>query len=159
MFCEKCGKELHVDASFCSYCGAKVERHDEGKSDNISSDRDDATACTDSSSSSIGKKVLRGLGTVVGVFFFLLAATIGKLIVHDPSVVRVLSYILPGVLVGCVFSLIAHLVYGKYSNSSKTIIKIMIWIVPLTAGVIMGVYGAGICGILLTVVLFFTLKK
>ena len=158
MFCEKCGKELHVNARFCSYCGVKVERYDEGKSDNISPDRNDATACTDSSAS-IGKKCLRGLGTVVGVFFFLLAATIGKLIVHDPSVVRVLSYILPGVLVGCFFSLIAHLVYGKYSNSSKTIIKIMIWVVPLIVGAIVGVYGAGICGILLTIVLFLTLKK
>ena len=40
----------------------------------------------------------------------------------------------------------------------KTIIKIMIWGVPLIVGAIVGVYGAGICGILLTIVLFLTLK-
>ena len=159
MFCEKCGKELHKDASFCSYCGAKVERYDEVKHNTISIERNDAADCADSSSQSIFKKILSGLGTVVSLFIFLLAATIGKQIVHDPSAVRVLSYVLPGVLVGGVFSLIAHFIYGKYSDNTKTSVKLMIWIIPLVAGVIVGVYGAAICGILLVIGLFATSKK
>ncbi|MBQ6831975.1 MAG: zinc-ribbon domain-containing protein [Oscillospiraceae bacterium] len=35
MFCEKCGKALNDDSSFCQYCGAAVERHLEEDMDKV----------------------------------------------------------------------------------------------------------------------------
>lgn len=164
MFCEKCGKELHEGASFCSFCGLKVElpvssipedKIEEPTKIEISPVQEEQPA----SSSSVVKKILSGIGTVVSFLLFATAAVIGKEIAHNGSAARVISYTLPGILTGCVVAGILCAIYSNRQEKTSMAPKVIMWCVSIGAGLLAGIYGAIFLGILGAIIIVFYTRK
>lgn len=158
MYCEKCGKELHDGASFCSFCGRKVESyhiHDEEPYDK----RQEDISTQRNTNGFMRGRIRNGLKTLATIFILALAATIGKLVVHEPSVSKVLSYTLPGVLTGCVVAGIMCMFYSRQKKVVSSLGKWGIWIVSIVGGIIAGVFGAVVCGCVCGLILCFVARK
>lgn len=171
MFCSKCGKQLREDAMYCSYCGEKVrdiKDENQNRCLNITEHptRDENFLNEEikpASSEFVVKKILQkiynGAVIVVSFFIFALAATIGKMIVHDGMASRVASYLLPGLVSGCAASVLLYIIFINKRENISMAKKIMIWVFPIGVGVLFGIYGSLACGCICSIVLKITQKN
>lgn len=182
MYCHKCGKQLFPDAAFCNYCGSKIpvrfeQSQDDSQSNSIE-EYDDSlslkeihTADTVELSDSDEKnnddnndeKPTSFLSKAVFVIVTLIALTfmkvIAQLIVHDKNALRVLSYAVPGFMIGIVIGIVAYIIFIKYSDIDNET-----WHIAVILGVsgVMGLVGGisfAIGGSVISSIIVFIIAK
>lgn len=179
MFCHKCGKKLHNKAEYCSFCGEAVIKHtqEDNKSEaregnEIEIDNSISMKAKENSSfsgysngngentdklSGIKEKIFNVMSFIITLIFFAIASAIGKSIVHDSSFMRILQYIVPGLLTGVLCAIIVIFINSKlYSN--KVRYKWACVLICALVGALFGIYGAILVSVLFGVIMYFISK-
>ena len=180
VFCRKCGRKLHTGASFCTFCGERVieekenvvgneaekenvsnlidegrkEKDNISKSYNSTSNNDEA----DNKEKSIKDKIIDGIYSIIMFFLVCAAAGFGKEIVHDPSVMKVLEYVVPGILIGIACAVVVIFINNQFT-SKRIKYKLVCIIACALAGAIGGIYIAVMVSVISGVVMYFATNK
>lgn len=184
MFCYKCGKELLDNASFCSYCGTKVEipleKEEPVKNEDKSIATEDKSIVTEDKSATIVTESIstkesadshqdklnepdnkenshskNRWGIVTGIIIMVIAKVFGKAIAHDRSAMRFLSYAIPGLVCGLLLGIIPYVVLIKCTSfEHKTSYLVMILLGGGIVGLIGGLMFAVPYAIILSVAIF-----
>ena len=179
VFCRKCGRKLHTGACFCTFCGERVIEEkenvvgnetekenvsnliDEGRKDkdnipksyNVTSNNE-----ADNEEKSIKDKIIDGIYSVIMFFLVCAAAGFGKGIVHDPSVMKVLEYVVPGILIGIACAIVVIFINNQFT-SKRIKYKLVCIIACALAGAIGGIYIAVMVSVIFGVVMYFATNK
>ena len=146
MFCHVCGKALIENAKYCSYCGAKIEipsENSERKIEALFLGKKKIEKDKHESESDFLKKIAMKIGTgfvyLIGFACIAIAGAIGREIVKEPGAGRVVSYVLPGLLLGIVLSAVTIFISDVIKiNYNKSHI-FLIFSINVICGIIGGI--------------------
>ena len=147
MFCNRCGKPLNPNDSFCSNCGAEVTA-------------DNASAGTGNNFGIISK-IIAVLGKIVvkliGIIIFIIAAFLVRLLVreliHESDKAGYLQYLLPGIFAGIVSGIICGIVLEKLNIKDMwAYVSFFVCIVAGIAGGIFFAIGAAVIIMLISLI-------
>jgi len=171
MFCHKCGKKLHNEAQYCSFCGEAIINHT--KEDNkIEMDNNTSTETekkpasinysnknneTSDEPASIKDKIFKAISFIITLICFAIASVFGKAAAHDPSFQRILQYVIPGLLTGGSCAIIAIFINSRlYSNKVKY--KWACVLICALVGALFGIYAAILSAVIFGLIMYFSSK-
>ena len=171
MFCHKCGKKLHDESQYCSFCGEAVIKHpkEDSKieiSNNTSIETEKITPPSNynnnnneepNKSSSIKEKIFKAINFIITLICFAIASVFGKAAAHDPSFNRIIQYVMSGLLTGILCAIVVIYINSRlYSNKVKC--KLACVVSCALIGALFGIYAAILVAIIFGITMYFISK-